>query len=515
MRTRLFLSAAVATLSLCLSQGYAQQAGRQPAGGEATKQGESARMQKPDEKGATSQRRDERAQEQRREHGAQQTAEKSERHGASAKDEQKHEATKAEEKSEAAKGGEKHGSAKKGEKHGAGKNDERRGAISDEDSRAAAAQRGQNSDRQERTGERASERTGAGPNERTGAAAAENERRGAQPEGERTGRFGQAERGQAERGQAERQQAERQQAERAQAEREQAQRAQAERGQIQRRGENAPGVAEQQQRGAERSLRGSETARGAEATQRGGRGEAYGYAGREGQGGRLQLSERQQNQVRQILEQRGARSFTRNDFNLQIGAVVPPNVQFYPLPPDVLAMAPQFRGYDYVMVDNDVAIIDPGTREVVTVLGEGGPPAATYGYEEREGGGYYGGPGGYERRQGRAYGTARRDEEGYRGGGARERRGEAYGYAPRVRLDTRQERALYRGIISEARSNLRQVCVRVGDRVPESVDIEPVPRNIAAEAPDAERFDYFVLNDQVVLVDPDTRTVVDMIEQPR
>jgi hypothetical protein len=57
--------------------------------------------------------------------------------------------------------------------------------------------------------------------------------------------------------------------------------------------------------------------------------------------------------------------------------------------------------------------------------------------------------------------------------------------------------------------------VRVGERVPQSVDIEPVPRSIAAEAPDAERYDYFVLNDQVVLVDPDTRIVVDIIEEPK
>ncbi len=488
MRTRLFLSAAVATLSLCLSQGYAQQAGRQPAAGEAAKQGESARMQKPDEKGAAEQR-NEHAQQQNREREAQQAIEKSERHGAAARDEekragakeeQKHEATKAEEKNQAAKGEENHAGAKKGEKHGAAKKDERRGAMGEEHNRTPAAQGAGNIERQQRMGEKAGEKAGAGPNERTGAAATENERRATQPEGEKAGQLGQAEHGQAGRTQAERRQTER--------------------GQAERQGENAPGVAEQQQR------------QGAEATPRGGR-EAYGYAGREGQGGRVQLSERQQNRMRQLLEQRGARSFTRNDFNVQIGAVVPPSVQFYPLPPDVISMVPQFRGYDYVMVDNDIAIIDPGTREVVSVLGEAGPPPATYGYEEREGG-FYGGPGGYERRQGRGYGTARRDEEGYRGG-YRERRGEAYGYAPRVRLDTRQERALYRGIISEARSNLRQVCVRVGDRVPESVDIEPVPRNIAAEAPDAERFDYFVLNDQVVLVDPDTRVVVDMIEQPR
>jgi hypothetical protein len=69
--------------------------------------------------------------------------------------------------------------------------------------------------------------------------------------------------------------------------------------------------------------------------------------------------------------------------------------------------------------------------------------------------------------------------------------------------------------MSEARDKIRQVCVRVGDRVPNFVELAPVPRTIAAETPDVERFEYFVLNDQVVLVDPETREVVDIIEEPR
>jgi hypothetical protein len=209
-----------------------------------------------------------------------------------------------------------------------------------------------------------------------------------------------------------------------------------------------------------------------------------------------------------------------NIFSPRIGAVVPPSVQFYPLPPAVISIYPQFEGFNYVMVGEDIAIIDPADREVVTVLDEGGA-GGVYGYgygdEEREGirGGYEGREGRFEGREGRyegRYGSAQREE---RYQGSRERRGEAYGYAPRVRLDTRQERALYRGVMSESKSNLRQVCVRVGDRVPQSVDLEPVPRAIAADAPDVERFEYFVLNDQVVLVDPDTRIVVDMIKEPR
>jgi hypothetical protein len=501
MRTRLFLSAAVATLSLCLSQGYAQQAGRGPSGDDAAKPGESTRMQ--NEKGATEQRgerRDERAQEQKRERGARETGDASDRPGAAAKDEDKRAAAKDEskrgaakdeKKQDATKAEEKHGGAKKGEKHGATTREEQRGAANQDRDRAPTAQGGREMDRQDQTGE-----SGATPGGRTGAATTDAERRATQAEADKAGRPGER----AEPGAAD--------AERrgTQAEADRTGRA----GQMERRGEM------DQQRGRD----GFDRQTG-EATRGAGRREAFEDAGRDRRGaGRFRLSQRENTRVRQILTQRNVQRISPDVFSPRIGAVLPPSVQFYPLPADVIGMIPRFRGFNYVMVGDDIAIIDPGTREVVTVLDEGGPGAAYgYGYGDDE---RYG----YDRRNGRSYGSARRDDyrasrrdaddddDDDRRAGPR-RRGEAYGYAPRVRLDDRQERALYRGVMSEARSNLRQVCVRVGERVPESVDLEPVPRNIAAQAPDAERFDYFVLNDQVVLVDPDTRIVADIIERPR
>ncbi|MGJ0509304.1 MAG: DUF1236 domain-containing protein [Methylocystis sp.] len=512
MRTRLFLSAAAATLSLCLSQAYAQDVRHTPTGGEAAKQGESARPQKPGEQGAAAQRherRDERAQEQNREPGAR-DADKGGRTGAMDKGEEKRgeaaregekhgAATKNEEKrGEAAMEGEKHGAATRNdEKHGAAKNEEKHGASGKHEDKQGAM-KGEEKDRAAgRKEDRRDERRGALDEEKERAPTAQRGGEANQPD---QGRAGQTERFGArdnERGAA-------------QAERERNARP----GQREQRGEMEPG-AQQQNRGAfDRSTRGAEATPRGEADRN-----AFGRGGREAQGGRVQLSQRDETRVRSILSQRtDVQRIGPNVFTPTIGAVVPPSVQFSPLPPDVVALVPQFQGYNYVMVGDDIAIIDPGDREVVAVLGEGGP-GARYGYgygsEEREGfrGGYEGREGRYEGREGRYEGRSAQREERFRGG--RERRGEAYGYAPRVHLDHRQERALYRGVINEARSNLRQVCVRVGDRVPESVDIEPVPRSISAEAPDVERFDYFVLNDQVVLVDPDTRIVVDMIEEPR
>jgi Protein of unknown function (DUF1236) len=430
MQTRLFLSAAVATLSLCLAPAHAQTAPREKSGSEARQNESTAHPARQNEPGAAT--------------GGQRHGERAERNR------EPNEARDAQKPGEKTEKAERHGGAKKGEKHGAA--DEPR---SPEQGAPGAPGAGPqpgldtNKDARERTGE-----ARPGPDERRGAAGSETERRAGQSPAES--------------------------GERADAR--------------DRRGENEMGP-DQRTRGAvDRSLPGGR--------------EAAGDLGRENRDQRMRVGAREQGQIRQIIERRGGRRLSPGAFDLRVGVIAPPNVAFEPLPPDVFALAPQFQGFNYAMVGDDIAIVDPSSREVVSVLNEGGPPAATYGYNERE---EY--RGGY-REGGRRYGAGR-DEEGERGGVRRERRGEVYGYAPHARLDNRQERALYRGLIGEARENLRQVCVGVGERVPESVDIEPVPRVIAAETPDVERFDYFVLNDQVVLVDPDSRIVVDIIPAPR
>jgi len=37
-------------------------------------------------------------------------------------------------------------------------------------------------------------------------------------------------------------------------------------------------------------------------------------------------------------------------------------------PSDVVEIHPQWRGYDYIQVANEILIIDPGTREIVEIF---------------------------------------------------------------------------------------------------------------------------------------------------
>jgi len=50
-----------------------------------------------------------------------------------------------------------------------------------------------------------------------------------------------------------------------------------------------------------------------------------------------------------------------------------------------------------------------------------------------------------------------------------------------------------------------------GATVPVEVTLEPVPHEVVAQIPMIERYRLFLTNDRVVLVDPDTREVVEVI----
>jgi hypothetical protein len=54
--------------------------------------------------------------------------------------------------------------------------------------------------------------------------------------------------------------------------------------------------------------------------------------------------------------------------------------------------------------------------------------------------------------------------------------------------------------------------VTVGATVPETVELQSVPETIVSDIPSVKGYRYFVYNDNVVLVDPQTRKVVTIVE---
>jgi len=53
---------------------------------------------------------------------------------------------------------------------------------------------------------------------------------------------------------------------------------------------------------------------------------------------------------------------------VRIGADMPGDVVINPLPPAILQIVPEFRGYDYFVVGDEVVIVDPASRQVVEII---------------------------------------------------------------------------------------------------------------------------------------------------
>jgi hypothetical protein len=168
----------------------------------------------------------------------------------------------------------------------------------------------------------------------------------------------------------------------------------------------------------------------------------------------------------QIIERlRRERSASSENVNMQVnvGERLPQRVRPRPLPPDIVRIAPQYRDYEYTVIDNRVAIVDPRTREVVDILDEPGSVVETTSRSERD----------------------------------------------RVVIAPEQ-----REILKQAARRM----TTVGSSAPSGsgsdsscLTLQPVPEDLVRTNPDLGSYRYLAIGNQVVLVDPRQQKIVDVI----
>jgi len=56
------------------------------------------------------------------------------------------------------------------------------------------------------------------------------------------------------------------------------------------------------------------------------------------------------------------------NFSLSVGTAVARDVRFQPLPAEVVEILPQYRGYNFFVVRDDIVIVEPSTYKIVDVL---------------------------------------------------------------------------------------------------------------------------------------------------
>jgi len=83
--------------------------------------------------------------------------------------------------------------------------------------------------------------------------------------------------------------------------------------------------------------------------------------------GNVKMSSEHAERVSQSLLREGHRE--HSDIRVRVGERVPEGVRFLPLPEDVIAIVPEYRGYDYFIDENDeIVFISPQTHEVAGMI---------------------------------------------------------------------------------------------------------------------------------------------------
>jgi hypothetical protein len=87
-----------------------------------------------------------------------------------------------------------------------------------------------------------------------------------------------------------------------------------------------------------------------------------------GSHGAVQLSETQRTKIQTIIGHSRAARVTNVKFNVEVGVRIPRTVHVEVVPEDIVEVVPQFRGFDYIIVGDNILIIDPDTLEIVDII---------------------------------------------------------------------------------------------------------------------------------------------------
>jgi len=189
----------------------------------------------------------------------------------------------------------------------------------------------------------------------------------------------------------------------------------------------------------------------------------------------VNLNKQQETRISTSVSRLNVRPLTSVNFSLNVGTVVPRDVHLSTLPPDVVEIVPQYRGYSFALVKDEIVVVDPATYKIVTVLPYSGQSTATT----------------TTTRERSASKFSDRDRDTIR-------------KHAKTRTEGRKE---VRTTGSTARSE-----IRVGDRLPDSVEVEEFPSTVYRDAPDLREYRYIHRDTRTYVIEPRERRVIEEID---
>jgi len=84
--------------------------------------------------------------------------------------------------------------------------------------------------------------------------------------------------------------------------------------------------------------------------------------------GNASLSNEQRTKISSTIRQTSVKRESNVNFNISVGTVVPRTMTLHALPATVIEVYPQWRGYRFVLVGDEIIIIEPGSYRIVAVI---------------------------------------------------------------------------------------------------------------------------------------------------
>jgi hypothetical protein len=184
----------------------------------------------------------------------------------------------------------------------------------------------------------------------------------------------------------------------------------------------------------------------------------------------VNIGERERTRVSQSIDRLNVRPLNNVNFALSVGTVVPRDVHFEPLPADVVEIVPQYRGYDFFVVRDEIVIVEPSSYKIVTVMPRSGGSTASAPAPSQ-----------------RKVTFSDRDREVIR---------------KHARAHTE----------SRTTGSATSTRVRVGDRLPDSVEVESFSDEDYRDAPVLREYRYIHRDDRTYVVEPQERRVIEEID---
>ena len=85
-------------------------------------------------------------------------------------------------------------------------------------------------------------------------------------------------------------------------------------------------------------------------------------------GASAKLSTEQLTKITTVIRDQHVAPVNNVNFSIAVGTRVPRDVSFHPLPVEVVTVYPEWRGYEFFLVRDQIIVVDPRTLEIAAVL---------------------------------------------------------------------------------------------------------------------------------------------------